>query len=99
MSKPVKDLITQEYKNRYEGQDSACVISVIGLDAIATNKLRGDLKKKNIRFQVVKNSLARRAFADGGLAPLARALQGPCALVTGGESIIDVAKTLIESKK
>src|SRR5687767_4221337 len=99
MSKPVKDLITKEYKKRYEGQDSACVISVIGLDAISTNKLRNELKKKNIRFQVVKNSLARRAFSDGALAPLGRSLVGPCALVTGGESVIDIAKTLIESKK
>jgi large subunit ribosomal protein L10 len=47
----------------------------------------------------VKNSLAKRAFSDGPLAPLAPALSGPCALVTGGSSVIDVAKTLVELKK
>lgn len=99
MSKPVKDLITREYQRRYGALSSACVVSVIGLDAISTNKLRGELRAKRISMQVVKNSLARRAFADGPLASLAGALDGPCALVVGGESVIDVAKTLVELKK
>jgi large subunit ribosomal protein L10 len=99
MSKPVKDLITQEYRGRYVALSNACVVSVIGLDAISTNKLRGELRAKKISLQVVRNSLARRAFADGPLAPLVGALEGPCALVIGGESIIDVAKTLVELKK
>jgi large subunit ribosomal protein L10 len=99
MSKPVKDLIAREYRRRYEGVDSACVVSVIGLDAISTNRVRGELGSQNIRLQVVKNSLARRAFADGPLEPLASILQGPCALVTGGESVIDVAKSLVRLQK
>lgn len=99
MSKPVKDLITNEYQSRYGKLSNACVVSVIGLDAISTNKLRGELQSKKISLQVVRNSLARRAFAGTSLAPLADSLQGPCALVIGGESIIDVAKTLVELKK
>ena len=99
MSKPVKNLITEEYRKKYEGLDSACVVSVIGLDAISTSKLRSELRAKKIRLQVVQNSLARRAFASTVLAPLGDALSGPCALVTGGESIIDVAKTLLALKK
>ncbi len=99
MSKPVKDLITKEYKDRYGALDSACVVSVIGLDGIAANKLRGELASKKIRLQVLKNSLAKRAFAQTGLAALGEALDGPCALVTGGESIIDVAKVLVDVKR
>lgn len=99
MSKPVKDLMTQEYRQRYENVDSACVVSVIGMDAISTNRLRGTLRSKEIRLQIVKNSLARRAFADRPLAPLAESFTGPCALVTGGESAIDLAKTLVELRK
>ncbi len=99
MSKPVKDLLTQEYQSRYGGLDSACVVSVIGLDAIATNLFRGELGKRRMRLQVVKNSLARRAFSEGALAPLGSALDGPCALVTGGESAIEIAKALVELQK
>jgi large subunit ribosomal protein L10 len=99
MSKPVKDLVTNEYKSRYADLDSACVVSVIGLDAISTNRLRGELRGKNIELHVVKNSLARRAFTGGPLEPLGKAMTGPCAVVTGGASIIDVAKLLLEAKR
>ncbi|NLE58601.1 MAG: 50S ribosomal protein L10 [Planctomycetes bacterium] len=99
MSKPTKDFVTREYAGRYADLTNACVVSVIGLDAISTNKLRGELRSKKISLHVVKNSLARRAFTDSSLAPLATVLEGPCALVVGGESIIDVAKTLVELKK
>jgi len=99
MSKPVKDLISRDYRNRYDGVDSACVVSVIGLDAISTNRLRGELGSGNIRLQVVKNRLARRAFVDTALEPLGKVLEGPCAFVIGGESIIDVARTLVNLKK
>lgn len=99
MSKPVKDILTSEYQRRYASLDSACVVSVIGLDGKSANRLRGELRAKNIRLQVIKNSLARRALAGSRLFPLAEKLSGPCALVTGGDSIIDVAKTLVALKK
>lgn len=99
MSKPVKDIITRDYETRYKEFDEACVVNVIGLDAVSTNRLRNELKAKNIRMQVVTNNLARRALKEHPLGPLASALKGSCALVTGGESIIDVAKTLVGFKK
>ena len=98
MSKPVKDLVTKEYKDRYGELDSACVVSVIGLDGVAANRLRRELLAKRVRLQTVKNSLAKRAFSDTKLAPLGKGLEGPCALVTGGDSIIDVAKILVETR-
>lgn len=99
MSKKVKDLITKEYEDAYGEVDSACVVSVIGMDAISTNRFRGELRSKNIRLQVVKNSLARRALMDSPLKPLTDALEGPCAVATGGESVIDLAKILVGMKK
>ncbi|MBI4578291.1 MAG: 50S ribosomal protein L10 [Planctomycetes bacterium] len=99
MSKPVKEVISGDYQRRYADINAACVISVVGLDAISTNRLRGELTARKIRLQVVNNSLVRRALGDCPLGPLASALQGPCALVTGGDSIIDVAKTLVALKK
>lgn len=99
MSKPVKDLMTREYEERYGELNGACVVSVIGLDAVSSNLLRRELRTRQLRLQVVKNSLARRAFADSAMAPLGAVLSGPCALVTGGESVIDVAKALVDLKK
>ena len=94
MSKPVKQLLSDEVRRRCEGFDSACVIDISGLDAIKTNLMRGALKKQDIRMHVVKNSQARRALADGPLGALADSLSGPCALVYGEPPITDIAKEL-----
>jgi large subunit ribosomal protein L10 len=99
MSKPVKEMMTREYQRRYDQVNTACVVSVIGLDAISTNRLRGELRARHLRLQVVKNSLATRAFSGTPLAPLCQALDGPCALVTGEGSAIDIAKTLVDLQK
>ena len=96
MSKPVKDMITQELRSRYSELNSALWLEVVGVDGVATNQLRRELRAKEMRLEVVKNSLFRRAIGDGPLKPLAQALGGPAAIITGGESLIDVAKLLDE---
>ncbi len=95
MSKPLKDMITQTLRDRFSGIDSACVVDLTGLDVVRTHRLRRELRAKQIRLEVVKNSLARRAFKDGPLESLGDSLEGPSALVTGGASVMDVAKELL----
>jgi large subunit ribosomal protein L10 len=95
MSRQVKNLVVDELQKRYGGVDSALVVRVIGLDAVTNNGLRRRLHGKKIELHVVKNSLARVALKGKPLEPLANALDGPVAVVTGGDSIIDVAKELV----
>ena len=99
MSKAVKAMITAELKDRFAGFQSACVIDLTGLKVQEQESLRKKLGEKDAKLQVVKNSLARRAFVDGPLGPLGKALEGPCALVTCTDSLVDVAKTLVEAAK
>ncbi|MBN2447315.1 MAG: 50S ribosomal protein L10 [Phycisphaerae bacterium] len=94
MSKPVKELITNELQSRYAEMDSALWVELIKTGGIETNDLRRDLVAKNMRLEVIKNALFRRAVADGPLSKLAEQLVGPAALVTGGDSLVDVAKTI-----
>jgi large subunit ribosomal protein L10 len=96
MSKPVKELIMVDYQKRFAGVDNALLIDIRGIDANENNTLRLDLAAKAIRVTVVKNSLARKAFAGTGLEPLNPALQGPSALAYGAESVVDVARVLVE---
>lgn len=96
MSKPVKEMITQELAGRYGQQSNAVWVELVGVDGITTNAFRRDLRARQMRLEVIKTSLFRRACADGPLAPLASALSGPAALVTGGESAIEIAKFLDE---
>ncbi len=99
MSKRVKDFITNEVRARYDGVDSAVLVDPTGVDAVTNNKMRGDLRSKSVRLEVIKNSLARRAFAGGPLERMGALLVGPNALVTGGDSIVDAAKAIAEWSK
>ncbi len=97
MSKTLKDMMTTELRETYDGVDFACVVDLTGMNAGATYELRGLLREREIRMKVIKNRMARRAFEGGPLEPLGRLLDGPCALVTGGENAIDVARQLAEA--
>jgi len=99
MSKPVKNMIMSELRERFDGISSACVVSLTGLSVKEQESLRKKLREKSARIHVVKNSLFRRAMEDTPLSPLGKALLGPCALVTTSESLIDVAKTLVEAAR
>jgi large subunit ribosomal protein L10 len=100
MSKTIKNMVTDELRGRYAGLRSACVIDVTGMNVQQQERLRTAVRARAARVEVVRNSLARRAFGDGPLAPLGSVLQGPCALVTSAQtSAIDIAKTLVEAAK
>jgi large subunit ribosomal protein L10 len=99
MSKPVKDLIAGELRRRFEGIDSALAINPVGLQANEAAILRSELKAKQIQLLLVKNSLAKRAFTGGPLEPLVDSLSGSNAIAVGGESIVDVAKEVVELRK
>lgn len=99
MSKPLKNMLAGYLKDRYEGVDSACVVDLTGLDVKATEALRVKMREKNGKVEVVKNRVAKHAFADMALAPLGKALTGPCALITTDDSIIDIAKALVDFAK
>ncbi len=96
MSKPVKEMILADYRRRFQDIENALLIDVRGIDANDNNSLRLDLAKKDIRITVVKNTLARKAFAGTALEPLNVALQGPSALAWGAESVVDTARALVE---
>lgn len=99
MSRFVKELIVDELRRRYGSTDSALVVSLIGMNGNTNHAFRARLREMQAEVHVVPNRLARRAFAETPLAPLGQALEGPCALVTGGPSIVDVAKELVKLRE
>lgn len=99
MSKPVKEMILADYQKRFDNLDGALVVDIRGIDANENNALRMGLQQKNIRITVVKNTLARKAFSGTALDALTPALSGPAALAYGAESVIDVARALVDWAK
>ncbi len=94
MSKIVKDLVTNDLRRQLTGVNDLLLINVVGLDAVRTSKLRKELRAKNIRLEVVKNSLARRAAEGTPLAPAFQGVEGSLAMVWGGEDIVSLAKEI-----
>lgn len=99
MSKPVKALLRKELVQRLAGVDSLTVLSLAGVDGVASNRIRQQLKDNDIRLTVVKNSVARQALKEANLAPACDLLEGPCALVTGGASVVATVRQLLDFAK
>ena len=99
MSKPVKSLITESFRRRFKDLDGAVVIDIRGVASNNINHLRSDLSKNDIKVTVVQNNLAKRAMADTPMADISQFLQGPSTLVYGGESVVNVARQLIDLAK
>lgn len=94
MSKTVKSVMMKEYTGKVAGASDAMLISIRGLKGIAATKLRGSLRKKQISITVIRNSLAKKTFADTGLKALGELLTGPSALAYG-PSVVEVAREIV----
>jgi large subunit ribosomal protein L10 len=99
MSRPVKNLITQSYRQRFADVEGAVLIDIRGIKSNQNNRLRGVLATKKVRVAVVKNSLAKKALAGTKLENLTKLLEGPSAVTYGGDSVVSVARELIEIAK
>ena len=94
MSKFVKELIISEIESQIGEVRDFVVVDSAKLDAITDNGFRLKLQEKGISTLTVKNSLARRAFANVGVEGLEDVLKGPSTLVWGGEDIVALSKEM-----
>jgi len=94
MSKYVKELMMDQLKADLGDDRSVLILDLKGLDAIAEHQLRTDLRKKKIRVRTLKNTLAKRVFADMGIGGLGQFLEGPSVAVWGGDGVAELAKEI-----
>jgi large subunit ribosomal protein L10 len=99
MSKYVKEMMMDQLKSELDGSRSVLILDFKGLDAVSENKLRLDLRKKKIRMRAVKNTLAKRVFADAGIPGLEKYLSGPSVAVWGGDGVAELAKEITAQVK
>jgi large subunit ribosomal protein L10 len=92
----IKNLLVRELVNNWQGMEAFVVVCPVGIDAIASNQLRAALHAKNIKMTVVRNSLARLALAELDMTVAAELLDAPSAICYGGESVVDVAREMVD---
>ena len=100
MSYFVKNLVQNEYDKVFGDVNEFVVVDLTGVNGVDNNILRGELKNKGIRLMVVKNSLMRKALQKKDMESACPAFSvGSCTVVYGGDSVVDVAKEVIDWSK
>jgi large subunit ribosomal protein L10 len=98
MSKQIKQMEMDALGKTFQGVRDLVALSVTGLDSRADNQLRLNLRKKNIRLQVVKNSLMRRVLGEMGITA-EKFWEGPTTLAWGAGSLAELSRELDEVRK
>jgi large subunit ribosomal protein L10 len=96
MQKADKERLVAELSDRLKNTETLIVADYRGLTVTDIDKLRGELLEHGARFQVVKNTLTRRAAEEAGADALLALLEGPTAIAfleTDGDPVA-VAKAL-----
>src|SRR3954466_15093731 len=93
MSKVIKQMQMDALRNTFGSVRDLVLLNVVGLGAVPDNKIRLDLRKKGIRLQMVKNSLARKVFADMGMT-INQGWEQATTVAWGGTSIAELSREL-----
>jgi len=84
---------------RFRTAGGAMFTEYRGLTVKDVTELRGELRKSDATFAVVKNTLTRRAATDAGLGNVVELLHGPTAVAFLGSYPVSGAKALLEAAK
>ncbi len=99
MKRTEKEKIVTDLHQRLERSQAVFLADFTGLNVEAVNKLRRELQQRGDEFQVVKNTLLRRAVQDTPAAVLAKTLTGPCGLTISFQDPVASAKVLADFAK
>ena len=99
MSKVVKEMMIRDIQDRLGDCRDMLVIDSSRLDAITDNRFRLALHQQGIQILQVKNTLVRKALESSGTGLLDHCLEGPSAIVWGGEDAVALSKEIAKWAK
>jgi len=100
-----KQAVVAELTERIKGATSGIFVDYKGITVAQDSELRGELRKNDVEYSVIKNTLCRRAVDEIGLSEMSPILNGTTSLATSkGDPIApfrvigDFAKKMGEDK-
>jgi large subunit ribosomal protein L10 len=94
MARPEKVAVVDEIRTKLADADAAILTEYRGLTVTELAELRGALRPAATEYKVFKNTLARRAAHEAGLAELSALLEGPTAIAFVRGDAVTAAKAL-----
>jgi len=92
--RPDKVAAVEDMKQSFEAASTVVLTEYRGLTVTEIGQLRRELTKAEVRYRVVKNTLARRAATDAGFEGLDELFVGPTAVAYCHGDPVQAAKTL-----
>jgi large subunit ribosomal protein L10 len=94
VTRAAKEQELQELSTAFKSAETAILVDYKGLNVPQVTELRRQLKGVRATYKVVKNTLARRASKDTGLASLEQHFEGTTAIAYTGADAVALAKVL-----
>jgi large subunit ribosomal protein L10 len=94
-----KEQVVAEVAAKLRDSASTIVADYRGLNVHQVTQLRKNLREAGVEFQVLKNTLVRRATARAELTDLDSVLSGPTAVAFSKTDVVAAAKVLSEFAK
>jgi large subunit ribosomal protein L10 len=99
MSKAVKKMMIEQFREELGASVGTVVLGLSGLDVADTMALRKGCRDKQVKIRVVRNSLAKLALKELGLSALDSHLAGPTAFAFAKADALAAPKAVVEWAK
>ncbi|MCU0722243.1 MAG: 50S ribosomal protein L10 [Planctomycetes bacterium] len=94
MAKELKRLLTTQWKKEFAGVRDLVVLDASRLTGPEAWALRGKLAAAKVRMRVLRNRIAKVALRESGLQAAEPFLEGPSAVVWGGDGAADISRII-----
>ncbi|OQX65256.1 MAG: 50S ribosomal protein L10 [Desulfococcus sp. 4484_242] len=99
MNRDEKKQFIDDLHGRLEKAEGAFLVDYQGLNVAELNRLRGELRKANAEFEVVKNRLLKLASKGTGAETIVDHMRGPTAIALTYGDVVSPAKALVDFAK
>jgi large subunit ribosomal protein L10 len=94
-----KKLFVEQLRERMQKSKVVIVTDYKGLDVSTLTELRRKLREADVEYQVIKNTMLRRASEGTGVEPIKDHFKGPSAIAISYEDPVAPAKVLTDFAK